>query len=146
MIICCWSTDFYHSGSCCADKDRAICLYVLLVYFLRLTSSIHNLKIIGTAPDYTALTEITQYVWHQRLQLMGMTPAEVQVVIHHSSHLVGFFQQLGNHRPCPFAYGIVGTEQQYIVGLKAWRFPAFWRKRRLFVENVIGIALVVQES
>ena len=98
MVVLAGRTNFNFPCSCRADKDGAMGLNMFLVNLLCIACSIHYLEIIGTAPDYTALTEITQYVWHQRLQLMGMTPAEVQVVIHHSSHLVGFFQQLGNHR------------------------------------------------
>lgn len=73
--------DCYLPSTRCADKELAVAADIHFIYIARVARGEHHLEVVRAASYYCAQAEVLQDGRLQRLQLVAVIPAEIEVVI-----------------------------------------------------------------
>ena len=132
------------SGTCCADEYGTEGRYMLVVYLFGVACAEEDVKVVGTASHYGTEAAVLLYHGQQRLFLVAVRAAEVDVVVYHRAGIVGVFEDVLHLWAQTWADRVVGTEQEVVLLGKLRHTVIRGGKRLFLVEGIVGIAIAVQ--
>lgn len=139
-----WSADKYMPGTCSADEYGTEGRDMLAVYLLGVACAEENVEVVGTASDYGTEPAVLLYHRQEFLFLVAVRAAEVDVVVYHRAGIVGGLQDVLHLRAQARADGVVGTEQEVVLGSKLRHVIIRGGKRFFFIKGIVCITIYVQ--
>ena len=134
----------HSTGSAGTDEYRAELPYVPVVDGSGIALAKQHLEVIGTAAHYAAPAAVVLDGGQERLQLVAVAAAEVDIVVDDGSPGRGMAQHVLHQRPHTAARGKIRAVEQHVVSVYLGQCPLLGSLGLLLVEYIRGISVVVQ--